>query len=505
MTEEEMSFYRLARTNERDMIQNLNCRLQDYIEKVKCSSEQEDLEPRLEELIRNRDSDIENIKSNYAHNLLGARKTLDETAKEKAQCQLQSLSLKSQIERAEMNIARLKHENAETESKLRQVDAEAERAEQEKREAQNEREELDKKVRKLRAAIGAKWSQIDEVKLTRIDAQNKLQTQKEDTEFTRKLVQSETQHEEQLKNELIAHFAKSEAELQADIQLRMEQAIAELSARTDQDLMLYRDDVEGHFSEKKQSLEQDGDLLQERIEGVEKERRRLMHLQSSCDKQEASIRERMQVLSLRLEQQSENMEQDTLTHEAKRRELEEASSDIEQSYLRQIEELQGLLELRNGLDLEIETYNRLLNEEERRLSLKFHHKCHEGDRDASPDDPSTPPSTEYESPLVISCVEATGKFVEISNPSDCLVSLANHRIRNVAGDSEQVFKFHQRHRIAAGATMRVWTNCPESKHEPPGNFLWKKETAWNLTAGQVELINDEGNVISSFEKEAPQT
>ena len=500
-----MSFYRFPRANERDLIQALNCRLQDYIEKVKSSSEQEDLQPRLEELILNRDSDIESIKSNYAQNLAGARNTLDETAKEKSQYQLQSLSLKTQIERAKLNIDRLRLENAETERKLRQVDAEAERAEQEKTEAQNEREELERRRRNLQAAIEAKCSQIDEVKLTRIDTQNKLQTQKEDAEFTHKLIQSETQHEEMLKNELIAHFGKSEADLQADIQRRMELAIAELSARTEEDLMLYRDDVESHFSEKKQSLEQDVDLLQERAEAMDKERRRLTHLQSSCDRQEASIRERMQVLNMRLEQQKEAMELDTATHEVKRRELEETASDIEQNYLRQIEELRGLLELRNGLDLEIETYNRLLNEEERRLVVRFEHRCHEGERDASADAPSTPLTSEFRSSFVISHVESTGKFVEISNPSDCVLSLANHRIRNVAGDSEQVFKFHQRHRIAAGGVMKVWANCPESIHDPPANFVWKKETAWNLTAGQVELINDEGDVISSFEKEAPQT
>ena len=502
---EEMSFYKLPRTSERDLIQNLNCRLQDYIEKVKSSSEQEDLEPRLEELIRNRDSDIDSIKSNFALNLLGARRTLDETAKEKAQYQLQSLSLKTQIDKAKLNIARIKHETAETESKLRQVDAEAERAEQEKTEAQNEREELEKRKWKLEAAIEVKRSQIDDAKLTRVDTQNKLQTHKEEAEFTRKLIQSETEHEELLKSQLITHFGKSEADLQADIQQRMEEAIVELSARTDQDLMEYRDDVESHFSDKKQSLEQDAELLQDRIEATEKEFGRLTHLQSCCDKQEANIRERMEVLRVRLEQQKEVMEEDTLSHAAKKQELEETASEIEQNYLRQIEELRGLLELRNGLDLEIETYNRLLNEEERRLSSRFEHRCHEGEQDASADDTSTPPSSECRSSFVISQVEATGKFVEVSNPSDSILSLANHKIRNVAGDSEQLFKFHQRHRIAAGGAMRVWANCPEARHDPPGDFMWKKETAWNLTAGEVELINDEGAVISSFEKEAPQT
>ncbi|KAI6651608.1 Hau-lamin2 [Oopsacas minuta] len=494
----------MPRTGERDLIQTLNNRLQDYIEKVKSSSEQEDLEPRLDELVRNRDNDIDSIKSNYAENLMAARRTLDETAKEKAQYQLHSISLKTQIEKAKLNIARLKSENAETDNKLKQIDAETERAEQEKLEAENEKEELEKKKITLEAAIQSKRHLIDEAKLARVDTQNKLQTQREEVEFSRKLLQSETEHEEHLKDQLIAHFGKSEADLQADIQQRLEVAISNLTARTQKDLLNYRDDLETHFSDKKHSLEQDIELLQERIEVIQKEIQRLSHLQSSCDKRETSIRERMKFLNVKLQQQKDLIEVDIQSHAEKKRDLEETALSIEQNYLQQIEELRGLLELRNGLDLEVETYKRMLNDEERRLSIRLVHICNEGDQYTT-DNPTTSVNNEFSCSFVISQVDSTGKFVEITNPSDTLLSLANHKIRNSAGDSEQVYKFHQRHRIAPGGAMKVWAHCPEAVRDPPNDIIWKKGSAWNIAAGQIELLNEAGEVISSYEKDAPLT
>ena len=501
--EEEVSYYKMPRTEERSLIQDLNNRLHDYIEKVKSSSDQEDLEPRLEELVRNRDNDIDAIKSNYAENLLAARKTLDETAKEKAQYQLQSISLKTHIEKAKLNIARLKTENSETDNKMKQLDAEAERAEQEKVEAENEREELEKRKISFESAIRANKMLIDEAKLTRVDTQNKLQTQMEEVEFSRKLIQSETEREEDLKTQLVAHFGKSEADLQADVQRKLEEAILSLRARTDIDLLKYRDDLDTQFSHKKQSLEQDQSILQERIGTIEKEKKRLLLLQTSCNQREASIHERMEVLNGKLQQQKELMESDEKSHCENQSSLRGTALNIEQDYLHQIEQLRRWLELRNGLDLEIETYKRMLNVEEKRLSIKLVHTCKEGAHSTA-EDPLTTDS-EFRCSFVISNVEPTGKFVEITNPSDSLLSLANHKIRNTAGDSEQVYKFHQRHRIAPGGSMKVWAHCPEAVRDPPNDIIWKKGMAWNLAAGQVELVNDANDVISSFEKYAPQT
>ena len=504
MMEEEVSYYKMPRTEERCLVQDLNNRLHDYIDKVKGSSEQEDLEPRLEELVRNRDNDIDAIKSNYAENLLAARRTLDETAKEKAQYQLQTISLKTHIEKVKLNIARLKKENSETENKMKQMDAEAERAEQEKVEADNEREELEKRKISLESAIQTNKLLIDEAKLTRVDTQNKLQTQMEEVEFSRKLIQSETEREEDLKAQLVAHFGKSEADLQADIQRKLEEAIVSLRARTDIDLLKYSDDLKTHFSHKKISLEQDLSFIQERIETIEKEKKRLILLQTSCNQREASIRERMEVLSGKLQQQKEMMEFDEKSHSENQCHLRGTALNIEQDYLHQIEQLRRWLELRNGLDLEIETYKRMLNEEEKRLSIKLVHTCKEGAHSIT-EEPCLTTESEFRSSFVISNVEPTGKFIEITNPSDTLMSLANHKIRNTAGDSEQVYKFHQRHRIAPGGSMKVWAHCPEAVRDPPNDIIWKKGVAWNLAAGQVELLNDGNDVISSFEKDAPQT
>eukprot|EP00800_Vazella_pourtalesii_P006637 TRINITY_DN18692_c0_g1_i1.p1 TRINITY_DN18692_c0_g1~~TRINITY_DN18692_c0_g1_i1.p1 ORF type:complete len:504 (-),score=167.83 TRINITY_DN18692_c0_g1_i1:123-1634(-) len=502
--EDEVSYYKMPRTEERSLIQDLNNRLHDYIGKVKSSSEQEDLEPRLEELVRNRDSDIDAIKSNYAENLLSARKTLDETAKEKALYQLQSIGLKTHIEKVRLNIARLKKENAETENNMKQMDAEAERAEQEKVEAKNEKEELEKRKVSFESAIQANKMLIDEAKLTRVDTQNKLQTQMEEVEFSRKLIQSETKREEDLKAQLVTHFGKSEADLQADIQRKLEEAIASLRARTDVDLLKYSDDLNTHFSAKKKSLEQDLTILQERIEMIEKEKERLALLQTNCNQREASIHERMEVLSGKLQQQKELMELDEKSHLENECNLRGAALSIEQDYMHQIDQLRRWLELRNGLDLEIETYKRMLNEEEKRLSVKLVHTCKEGTHYVT-EEPSLATSSEFRCSFVISRVEPTGKFVEITNPGDSLLSLANHKIRNTAGDSEQVYKFHQRHRIAPGGSMKVWAHCPEAIRDPPNDIIWKKGAAWNIAAGQVELVNDANDVISSFEKDAPQT
>lgn len=316
--DEDSGYYSVPRVGEKELIQNLNTRLQDYIEKVRSSSEQENLEPRLDELKRNRDSDIDSIKENYARNLLAARKTLDETAKEKAHFQLRNIALQGQIERAKQNIARMKRENGEVVEKVLLTNAEVALSEQDKSDCEAEREELEKRRCVLEEAIAAKTNQVDENKLARVDAENKLQTQKEEVQFTRKLIQSEMKHENELRSQLEGHYAKSEADLQADIQQRMEDAISELHGRTEKGLAKYRSDVETHFQEKKLCLEQDVEVQRERVETLKSELNRLRILQSSCDKREASIHDRMELLNEKLQIQSDEMDADSRKHDDRR-------------------------------------------------------------------------------------------------------------------------------------------------------------------------------------------
>ena len=129
-----------------------------------------------------------------------------------------------------------------------------------------------------------------------------------------------------------------------------------------------------------------------------------------------------------------------------------------------LKDYQALEEVKIMLDVEIATYNKILEGEEKRLGL-------------SPDAPDEPPRgvkrkrTYVEEEDVVEMVsdhtglgtvqieplEKGSKSIKVSNKTEAEVNIGGWSLVNVSGDDESSYKFHRNINLAPGATCTVYS------------------------------------------------
>ncbi|KAM8869845.1 lamin-A-like isoform 1-T5 [Spinachia spinachia] len=552
---------RITRLQEKEDLCNLNDRLAVYIDKVRSlESENAGLRMRITEWESSTTRDVSGVKAAYEAELADARKTLDQVAKERARLQLELGKLKE--EHRDLKARNGKKESdleaalirlRDLEALLNSKDASLSTAMGEKRTLEAELKELKAQLAKLEGSLADAKRQLHDEMLRRVDAENRLQTVKEELEF-QKNISSEELRESRRRFE--SHVVELDGGQRLEFESKLAAALVEMRAQQEEQVRLYKEEVEKTYNSKLENARHSADRnshmvgaaheeLQQtrvRVEGMSSQ---LGLLQKQLAASESKVRELEEALSREREMMRRRLED-------KEREM----ADIRARLLLQLDEYQELLDIKLALDMEINAYRKLLEGEEERLSLspsptakvtvtrtsgsghlsRVVHSSGSGhshtsrllqsataaasssrnssgtasakkrrhDSETSSMVGGTVTKTRISQQasasgrITVDEVDLEGKFIRLSNKADEDQSLGNWQVKRQVGSSAPIiYKFPSKFTLKAGGTVTIWAASGGGTHSPPSNLVWKNQSSWGTgDLMQTLLISANGEEMA---------
>ncbi|XP_005083338.1 lamin-B2 isoform X2 [Mesocricetus auratus] len=524
---------RLSRLQEKEELRELNDRLAHYIDRVRALELENDrLLLRISEKEEVTTREVSGIKALYESELADARRVLDETARERARLQIEMGKLQAELDEARKSAKKREGELSVAQGRVKDLESLFHRSESELASALSDKHGLEKDVAELRAQLAkaedghaVAKKQLEKETLMRVDLENRCQSLQEELGFSKSVFEEEVRETRRRHERRLVEVDSSR---QQEYDFKMAQALEDLRSQHDEQVRLYRLELEQTYQAKldnaKLSSDQNDKAASAAREELKEARMRVESLSyqlSGLQKQASAAEDRIRELEEAVAGERDKFRK---MLDAKEQEMTEVRDAMQQ----QLAEYQELLDIKLALDMEISAYRKLLEGEEERLKLspspssrvtvsratsssssgvgvsagrgrgkrlRLETEDAQGPRGSGP---RLAQQTAVPGVVSIEEVDLEGRFVRLKNASDKDQSLGSWRIRRQGPEGEDIaYKFTPKYVLRAGQTVTVWAAGAGAVHSPPSTLVWKSQTSWGSGEScRTVLVNADGEEVA---------